>query len=167
MTISYTQLIKRDCHSTPIPKCKTSLATNRKQMLKFSCLRHGPAGNKEESIERLRYLKPSAPFRKRFQYCNSGYLVASTIPEQLLGLPFTQFVQEKVFEPLKLQDTTYDPAWAKSTGRRADGFIRSKTARHGLDLERTNIGWFTTSKITLAGQGGIISSACDMVSMGG
>jgi CubicO group peptidase (beta-lactamase class C family) len=99
------------------------------------------------------------------------------VPERLYGIPFTRYVKEHILDPLGMSDTTYDPEVAARTGRRADGFVRT-----GRDLEAfakddekdiaspecqgvaTNIGFWTESKETIAGQSGLISSPRDIVS---
>lgn len=138
---------------------------------------HDPSVTKDTIISRLRHLRPSTELRKQFQYSNTGYLVASTIPERLYGIPFTQYVQNHLLSPLGMRDTTYDPKVAARTGRRVDGFVRSgqdpkACAADGVEGLRgktcqgdhVNIGWHTRSRDTIAGQGGIISSSRDMVS---
>lgn len=99
------------------------------------------------------------------------------VPGRLYGIPFTRYVKEHIFDPLGTSDTTYDPEVAARTGRRADRFVRA-----GRDLEAfakdderdvagpecqgvaTNIGFWTESKETIAGQSGIINSPRDIVS---
>lgn len=43
----------------------------------------------------------------RFEYCNTGYMLAALIVERLLQKPFAQVVKEQVLTPLGLQDTAH------------------------------------------------------------
>jgi CubicO group peptidase (beta-lactamase class C family) len=44
-------------------------------------------------------LAPYRPPGQRFQYSNAGYIVLGLVVEELTGRPFTEVVQERVFEP--------------------------------------------------------------------
>lgn len=119
----------------------------------------------------MRHLRPSTEFRQSWQYNNLAYLVASTLPEHIYGIPFEKFVQERIFDPLGMTQTTYSPA----RKNRSDAFMRK-----GMDLkacvgdlkgkslskeclgEAVNIGFMREGAMN-AGPGGIASSAKDMV----
>ncbi|KAJ7938345.1 beta-lactamase/transpeptidase-like protein [Mycena leptocephala] len=77
-------------------------------------------------IKRLKYLKPSAEFRQKFQYCNLMYAVLSYLPTVLLPSKpsFAQYVQENIFNPLGMNSTTYSFQIANATNRLADAFGR-------------------------------------------
>lgn len=108
------------------------------------------------------------------------YMVASTLPEHLYGIPFKEYVQDNILRPLGMRDTTYDVKAALETGYRADGFVRrhqnlsacieeGKIAGGGYSSgclgETACNGWFVKAEDAEwnAGPGGIITSGRDMV----
>ncbi|HZV68571.1 MAG TPA: serine hydrolase domain-containing protein [Saprospiraceae bacterium] len=44
----------------------------------------------------------------RFQYSNSGYVLLGYIIEKITGLPYEQVLQNKIFTPLKMNNSGYD-----------------------------------------------------------
>lgn len=131
--------------------------------------------DKEDMISRMRHLRPSAEFRQHWQYNNVAYTVASTFPEHLYGIAFEQYVQENIFTPLGMVDTTYDTEKATASGQRSDSFARKGMCLDGCmeDLdnprirkeyqgELVNVGFLPQGAMS-AGFGGIITSAKDMV----
>ncbi|KAJ7070108.1 beta-lactamase/transpeptidase-like protein [Mycena amicta] len=77
-----------------------------------------------DTIQRLRYLKPSAGFRETFQYNNHQYTVLSHLPLALTGTPFEHYVDKFILQPLGMTSTTYFHERAEESGRLADGFSR-------------------------------------------
>lgn len=45
---------------------------------------------------------------ERFLYYNSGYVVLARVVEAVTGTPFAEFVEAAVFEPLEMDDATFD-----------------------------------------------------------
>ncbi|HLU17913.1 MAG TPA: serine hydrolase domain-containing protein [Edaphocola sp.] len=46
----------------------------------------------------------------KFKYCNTNYALLARIVEEVSGIPFKQFLQELIFEPLNMKNTfVYDP----------------------------------------------------------
>lgn len=43
-----------------------------------------------------------------FRYSNSGYFVLGAIIEQISGKPYAQLLEERILEPLNMEDTGYD-----------------------------------------------------------
>jgi CubicO group peptidase (beta-lactamase class C family) len=124
----------------------------------------------------MRHLHPSAEFRQSWQYTNLAYVVASSFPEYLYDIPYTTYVQDNIFTPLGMNDTTYDVQEASRTGRRADSFMRrnmnlsacmddlkGKTFGKRCQGDVVDIGWMKDTTRD-AGAGGLITSARDMVS---
>jgi CubicO group peptidase (beta-lactamase class C family) len=112
-----------------------------------------------------------------FQYSSLGYMVASTLPAELYGIPFDQYVQHEILTPLGMGDTTFDTDFAARTGRRSDGFIRQRQhlptcgKEGGIGLGRrschgthANIGFGNLGEGRMKDHLGIISSTSDMVS---
>lgn len=62
---------------------------------------------------------------RRFQYCNTNFMLLALIVEKITGQPFPQYMKENVFEPLGMHDTfifsikdtaSYNPTWSVSRG---------------------------------------------------
>ena len=62
---------------------------------------------------------------RRFQYCNTNFLLLALIIEKITGQPFPEYMKEHVFEPLGMNDTyifsikdsaNYNPTWSVSRG---------------------------------------------------
>ncbi|WIT13312.1 serine hydrolase [Paucibacter sediminis] len=47
---------------------------------------------------------------EKMMYCNGGYHLLSLVIERISGMPFEQFLQERIFTPLAMQDTTSVPS---------------------------------------------------------
>ena len=88
---------------------------------------------------------------ERFSYCNSGYVVLALIAERVSGVPFQEFVRERVCAPAGMHDTE---------------FLRSDELP-----ERTAIGYLSVNGVWRtnvfhlpvrgSGDGGIYSTAAD------
>jgi CubicO group peptidase (beta-lactamase class C family) len=63
--------------------------------------------NRETLFRRLRYFKPSAELRDKFQYSNIGYTVAGILVEQLSDMKWEEFLNERVFRPLGMKRTSF------------------------------------------------------------
>jgi CubicO group peptidase (beta-lactamase class C family) len=65
--------------------------------------------NREKAITRLKYLKPNAGFRERFQYNNFHYALAGGIIDQVSGLLWEKAVMERIFKPLEMSSSNTTP----------------------------------------------------------
>ncbi|MGA7616710.1 MAG: serine hydrolase [Thermoanaerobaculia bacterium] len=63
-----------------------------------------------EIVHRLRYLKPSAEFRQRFQYNNLMFLTAGDLIERLTGKTWEEAVRARVLDPLGMTRTNFSDA---------------------------------------------------------
>ncbi len=63
--------------------------------------------NRREVLARLRYLEPSAPLRSRFQYQNIMYMVASLLVNEITGMSWEHFVQERIFDGLGMKRSNF------------------------------------------------------------
>jgi len=64
--------------------------------------------NREDILRRIRYLQPSQSFRNGPAYSNIVYLAASEVVRSIAGVPWEQFVDERLFRPLGMRRTTAD-----------------------------------------------------------
>lgn len=59
----------------------------------------------EEVVRRARYLKPAAPFRAKYGYSNIMFLAAGQIVPAITGKKWTDFIQERILNPLGMSHT--------------------------------------------------------------
>lgn len=64
----------------------------------------------------LRNLAVVAPIRSKFMYCNMMFTVATHLVEKMSGLTFSDFLQERFFQPLDMPSTNLQPALARAKG---------------------------------------------------
>ena len=107
----------------------------------------------EEIIHAMRYLKPSSSFRYHFDYDNLLYIIAGEVVARVSGLPFEEFLEQRLLFPLGMQDCAATLERAPSAA--------SKATPHVLvdgQLQTTSAGM--TSLVSAAG--GINCSARSM-----
>jgi CubicO group peptidase (beta-lactamase class C family) len=109
--------------------------------------------SREEVVHALRYLKPATSFRSQFAYDNLLYIVAGEIVAAVADMPFEEFLEDRLFEPLGMTDCVATPE------RAARGALLA-TAHVELDGELQT----TTTRIgsLISAAGGIACSARSM-----
>ncbi|WP_192822359.1 serine hydrolase [Rufibacter sp. LB8] len=94
------------------------------------------------------YFKPNT----RFDYSNTGYSLLASIVEKVAKQPFSEFLRERIFEPLDMKRTfTYSPDVATLTGKIATGHTRFRQKRTSDYLD------------TVLGDKGIYSTVEDLL----
>jgi CubicO group peptidase (beta-lactamase class C family) len=81
------------------------------------CHRSGYSGNdavwitspasRAQLVERLRYLVPNKDFRTVYQYSNLLYMLVGYLVEQVSGRTWEQFVRERIFAPLGMNESGF------------------------------------------------------------
>lgn len=111
-----------------------------------------------KSITRnLRNLKEAAPLRSRYLYCNMMYTVATHLVEQKSTKSFSDFLEERIFEPLHMNSTALQPSRAHAKGwtdRMATGHVWQNSEFRGFEPQNCPEG---------QGAGSVISSANDFI----
>lgn len=74
-----------------------------------------------EQGELLKDVQSVSPVGTRFEYYNQNYRLLGLIVETVSGLPFSDYIQTRVFEPLRMTKSTTDPIDAPDL---AQGFSR-------------------------------------------
>lgn len=64
-----------------------------------------PTITNREFMMRLRYLKPSAPFRTKTQYSNTIYSLLGHIAEEVTGDTWENLIRKRIFEPLGMDSS--------------------------------------------------------------
>ncbi len=100
----------------------------------------------------------------KYQYSNAGINTAARIIEVVTGKPFEDFLDERLFEPLGMRDTTFWPS-DEQAARIAKSY---KPGANNMGLEETTIGQLQYPLIDRASRypmpaGGLFSTAADLV----
>jgi CubicO group peptidase (beta-lactamase class C family) len=61
----------------------------------------------EESVRRIAHLKPAAQFRSEFLYNNLAYLTVGLAIGSAAGMPWQEFVQQRLLDPLGMKSTVF------------------------------------------------------------
>ena len=110
-----------------------------------------------QDIEVLRLLKAQAVGRfapgTRWEYSNSGYVVLGLIVERTSGLPYREFLERRIFAPLKMNDTVVYQKGINTVRDRAYGYSKENERLIETDQSPTS---------ATLGDGGIYSSVIDL-----
>lgn len=93
------------------------------------------------------------PSGSEWQYSNSGYAVLAMIVEKLSGKPFGQFLHDRIFTPLKMNNTLAYEKGKNEVPHRAYGHTKDKDGWRETDQSPTS---------AVLGDGGIYSSIDDL-----
>jgi len=94
------------------------------------------------------------PAGSKWEYSNSGYVVLGLIVEKASGKPFGQFLQDRIFAPLKMNDTLAFEKGKNEVPHRAYGYTKEKDGWRETDQSSTS---------ATLGDGGIYTSIDDLV----
>ncbi|EJU00763.1 beta-lactamase/transpeptidase-like protein, partial [Dacryopinax primogenitus] len=120
-----------------------------------------PGEKAEDVLKRLKDLKPNRGLREEWQYNNIMYMAAQTVVADLSGMPYTEFIKTRIFDPLGMDTSTFDVDKARATQNFIQGFMFTGPKK---DIKRA-IPHFIPDNETvdlLAGAGGILSNVKDM-----
>ena len=114
---------------------------------------YGTGYSAEEVVRRARYLPPAGPFRASYGYSNLMFIAAGEVISAVSGMPWQDFVQERILRPLGMNrtvtsvvDLTGVDNVATPHKNRTDGVYP--------------VAWYNWD--AMAAAGGIISSVSDM-----
>jgi CubicO group peptidase (beta-lactamase class C family) len=126
----------------------------------------------------MRYLRPGYAFREKWHYNNivclnviisftkpcsdfslfQQYMVAQHLVELFTGMTLEDFVGERIFRPLNMTSSTFSLEYAAATGNLSESHSPfGRRIPHWLDREDMPV---------IAGVGGILSSAVDLLKWG-
>lgn len=95
------------------------------------------------------YFLPGSQFR----YSNSGYALLALVVESVSGMPFAQFLKERVFVPAGMMNTVAFEEGTSTVSERAYGHDRTDSGWHVNDQSVTS---------AVLGDGGVYSSIDDL-----
>jgi len=114
-----------------------------------------PDGNATaaEVIRALRHFEPATSFRSEFAYDNLLYVVAGEVVARVSGIPFPEFLEERLLRPLGMDDCA-------ATASRADSDAELATPHVLVDGELETTATLVTDLVAAAG--GVTCSARGM-----
>ncbi|MCP2604929.1 serine hydrolase [Candidatus Aminicenantes bacterium AH-873-B07] len=83
------------------------LLCHRSGLPRHDLMWYNSSYSREELIKRLRYLKPSQDFRYKWQYQNLMFVVAGYLVGKVAGKNWEEFVQERIFKPLGMENSNF------------------------------------------------------------
>jgi CubicO group peptidase (beta-lactamase class C family) len=96
----------------------------------------GREARPDELIDLFRRRPLTAAPGTEFEYNNSGYLLLGRILERVSGLPYADFVRQRIFEPLGMRSSSYNdwnaivPGRVPGYGRTAAGWQSARSTVH-------------------------------------
>jgi len=113
----------------------------------------GSTYSRDETLRRIRFVKPASSFRSRYAYQNIMFIAAGQVAAAVTGKTWEDFVKERIFLPLGMQST--------STSIRAlQGVEDIATPHMRVDGKTRAIAWRNLDNGSPAA--GINSNAADM-----
>ncbi len=76
----------------------------------------------------------------KFQYCNSGYVLLAEIVERVSGMTFAQFTQEKIFKPLKMNNSLFLDDLSLVVKNKAHSYSEQENEYQLISLNRSIVG---------------------------
>lgn len=81
------------------------LLTHRTGLPNSDFLWYASGSSTEDILRRMRFLRPFASPRSRYQYNNNAYMVAGQVVQAASGMPWGEFVRRRILEPLGMRET--------------------------------------------------------------
>lgn len=67
--------------------------------------------------------------RTQYSYCNSAYVMLGSIVEQLSGMKFSEFLKQRIFEPLGMKDTIAPDYFDVRSEKLTEGYERNSDGK--------------------------------------
>lgn len=108
------------------------LLTHRTGVPGTDMLWYGSGFSRREVVRRLRFAKPDAGFRARFQYQNAMYVAAGVAVGEVSGGTWDSFIERRIFQPLGMSESDTSAEAAQRTANYSapnveapDGVVRA------------------------------------------
>ena len=111
----------------------------------------------DEVLRLIEAAKPKFTAGSAWAYSNSGYVLLGLIVARTAGVPFAQFLRDRVFAPLGMNDTVAYVAGTNTVRHRAFGHIKQGAGFVESDQSSTS---------ATLGDGGIYSNLHDLANWG-
>jgi len=109
----------------------------------------------DEEVLNLLKAQPGGRFAPgtRWEYSNSGYVVLGLIVAKVSGVPYREFLRQRIFSPLKMRHTLVYEKGKNQISRRAFGYVEENETLVESDQSPTS---------ATLGDGGIYSNVADL-----
>ena len=114
--------------------------------------------DREHIIHSIRYIQPISSFRSEFAYMNNLFLVAASLVEKVSGKNWEENLQERILDPLRMNDTTCTQDGFTQTPNVAYLHQNLRGQAQMLPMDWPYIDWV----YTYSPAGGINSNVIDM-----
>jgi CubicO group peptidase (beta-lactamase class C family) len=115
---------------------------------------------RKEMVEHLQYLEPSYPIRTKLQYNNLMYMTAGHLVDCITGQSWEAFAQERIFDPLGMEQTTFKYYRTRMSGNHAECYYHKGDELRMFKSDRQDVD--PDSIYPRSPAGGINSTANDM-----
>lgn len=84
----------------------------------------GSTYSRDETLRRVRFVKPASSFRSRYAYQNIMFIAAGQVVAQASGMSWDDFVRQRMFQPLGMGSTTTSISDIRESDERATPHLR-------------------------------------------
>ena len=70
----------------------------------------------EQMVRNLKNTQISQPVGTKYQYCNLNYVILGEVIQAVTGIPYGQYIEENIFQPLEMTNSFTSQAAAKKDG---------------------------------------------------
>ncbi|HEX6913051.1 MAG TPA: serine hydrolase domain-containing protein, partial [Longimicrobium sp.] len=117
------------------------LLSHRTGLPTADLLWYASGSSSEDILRRLRYVRPFASPRTRYQYNNNAYMLAGMVVQHASGMPWAEFVRTRILQPLGMDETLTGFAGLDARGNVATPHLEVRdTVRPIRYLDFDNIG---------------------------
>ena len=113
-----------------------------------------PSRSRDSLMERIQFMEPSEPLRRKWQYNNFMFLLQGIVAEKISGKSWEDNIREKLFQPLGMTNTSVSLAEWMKAGDLAVGY----EVKHDSVIKKMD--YYNISGMAPAGS--INSSVTDM-----
>jgi CubicO group peptidase (beta-lactamase class C family) len=79
-------------------------------------------GLASRNLERVAEIFAAVPPNTQTKYCNLGYQMLGEIVQRASGIPYPQYVADRILTPLSMSSTGFEPLTSERAARRATGY---------------------------------------------
>jgi CubicO group peptidase (beta-lactamase class C family) len=130
------------------------LTSHRSGLPRHDLVWYGSDESRAQIFSRLQYLQPTADFRTVWQYQNLMYMTAGYLVEVISGVPWEEFVRQRIFGPLGMASSHIDASEVETAPDFSRGYRRQKNKVESME--------FYQGFKAVAPAGSIYSSPTDM-----
>ena len=130
------------------------LVTHRSGLPRHDLMWYNSTSTRQELFDRLRHLEPNKDLRTTWQYQNLMYMTAGYLVGELSGQTWEEFVQQRIFTPLGMINSSFDINEAKQSPHCSRPYMERKDEVQEIP--------FYAAQGAVAPAGAIVSSISDM-----